>query len=223
MQDIKSGGTRLATAEELLDMQEKADFFIAVGQEGRAISMLEEQLGEALGTSPYVWLDLLDLCRRLDRPADYERIRARFQKKFSAHLPDFEASHPESEGLVRYPRVLSRIQLLWPSAKVLKEIEAQLFEQPAPGSVTFDLEASRDLLLLYSVVLEVLTGVAPEDEYEATARAPLREASATSTEPVPLSVLGALDEEDAGTPSQDFDIDFSLDFASPRPRRQEHA
>ena len=205
--------SRVPTAEELLGLKERADFFLAVGQPDKAVHLLESQLHEHTGSSPFVWLDLLDLCRRLERREDYERLRVAFQKLFTARLPAFDAATPYSGGLEGHPRALSRITVLWHSPRVLKVIEESLFEEPKPGSITFDLEASRELLLLYGIASEVL-GVEPEaagaagssetratpERFPDTMVTPLASASNESgpvplgaagheTEPVPLAAL----------------------------------
>ena len=57
---------------------------------------------------------------------------------------------------------MARIVALWPSHKVLEVIEESIFRKP--GSVegeAFDLDAYRELLLLYAIAKEV---VEPDDE-----------------------------------------------------------
>jgi hypothetical protein len=183
---------RVLSAEELLGLKEKADFFLAVGQPEKAVQLLESQLQEH-ASSPFVWLDLLDLCRRLERSEDYERLRLAFQKLFSARIPAFQAATPESHGLEDHPRALSRITQLWGTPRVLKVIEESLFEEAKPGSINFDLEASRDLLLLYGIASEALAQSAERENigaaFPATMRSPLVPTTAPETEPVPLAAL----------------------------------
>jgi len=213
---VMGGRSRLPSAEELLDVQEKANFFLAIGQPDQAIQMLEARLMEHLGSSPFLWLDLLDLCRRLGRRDDYERVRQGFHDAFAARLPSFDEAQPDSEGLERYPRALSRIALLWPTSRVLKEIEKSLFEDPAPGSIMFDLEASRDLLLLYSIAHEVVSEQPDGRPYDRTEMGALAtggeagaERSGPTTEPVPLVALDADREKTRDEPDLDLDLDFS--------------
>jgi len=51
---------------------------------------------------------------------------------------------------------LSRITALWPTPKVLDVIEESIFRKPGQGSQTFDLEAYRELLMLYAVAKELV-------------------------------------------------------------------
>ncbi len=91
--------------------------------------------------------------------------------------------------------------MLWHSPRVLKVIEESLFEEPKPGSITFDLDASRELLLLYGIASEVL-GIEPEvpagerapearpERFPDTMLAPM--VVLHETEPVPLGALDAV-------------------------------
>ncbi|TFZ05142.1 hypothetical protein EZ313_00210 [Ramlibacter henchirensis] len=208
------GRSRLPSAEELLDVQDKANFFIAVGQPEKAIELLESRLMEHLGASPFLWLDLLDLCRKLNRRDDYERVRSAFQKAFAARMPRFEDASTSTEGIERYPKALSRIALLWPTSRVLQEIEHSLFEEPAPGSIQFDLEASRDLLLLYSIALDVVTSQPDGRPYDKTEVVSLLDHEAqNSTMPMPLMALDTHDAVAELPPS--LDLDLGMDFGVP--------
>jgi hypothetical protein len=212
--DSVLGRGRLPSAEELLDVQERANFFMAINQHDQAIELLETRLLEHYGTSPFLWLDLLDLCRTLDRPDDYERVRRRFQRAFAARLPAFEAPPEHSEGLERYPRALSRIELLWPTQKVLQEIEKSLFAAPADGAIQFDLEASRELLLLYSIASEVVEADASLS-LPGVGEVPSNE-EALATQPVPLIDLDLNEPEPVVAHGLDLDVDFTV-LESPPP------
>jgi hypothetical protein len=202
----------LPTAEELLDVQEKANFFLAVGQPEKAIELLESRLLEHLGASPFLWLDLLDLCRKLQRRDDYERVREEFQGTFAARLPHFEEAETGSGGLEHYPKALSRIELLWPSTRVMQEIEKSLFEERASGAIMFDLEASRELLLLYSIAMDVTS---QEDGrlYTPTMVTPLQseagESTHTNTQPMPLMELDTQPPPPGAMVNLGLDLDFS--------------
>lgn len=205
----------LPSAEELLDVQEKANFFLAIGQPEKAIELLETRLLEHLGGSPFLWLDLLDLCRKLQRGEDYERVREEFQRHFAARLPSFEEAHTQNGGLEHYPKALSRIELLWPSTRVMHEIEKSLFEERAPGAIMFDLEASRELLLLYSIALDV-TSQDDGRPYTPTMVTALEdkdppqfENSHISTQPMPLMELDAQESMPSAMINLGLDLDFN--------------
>jgi pilus assembly protein FimV len=209
-------------AEELIDIKQKADFFIALGQIGQAVDLLEAQIHDHLGSSPLVWLDLLDICQRFDRRDEYERFRAEFQVAFNARLPEFDAGRRVSGGLEDHPRALSRICLLWPSPRVLQVIEESLFGNPhEPSAITFDLEASRDLLLLYGIAKEVVKQEAPVQPRQSADELP-SEAGGLATEPVPLAALDGESLEEPAELAPDIDLDFlhrtkTAETAAPAP------
>ena len=150
---------RMVKAEELIDIQQQAEFFFSIGQTQQALAVLESHVHDHVETSPLAWLDLLDAYHRLDRPDDYERVRREFHALFNAQVPDFDDYREESSGLEEYRRALSRIVALWPSQRVLGVIEESIFRKPGtPGAEPFDLQAYRDLLLLYNVAKELVRG-----------------------------------------------------------------
>lgn len=150
---------RMVGVEELIDMQDKADFFVSIGQPEQAIAILETHIHDQVETSALVWLDLLQLYHQTSRRVDYDRLRGEFRRHFTADVPMFDEFDQPSVGLEHYERALSRIVALWPSRAVLDVIEESLFRKPGQGDDAFSLEAYRELMLLYHIVSEV----APED------------------------------------------------------------
>lgn len=155
---------RMVKAEELVDIQQQADFFMSLGQTDQAIEVLATHIRNHVETSALVWLDLLAIYRALKRREDYELLRADFQRVFNAEVPDYDTTPTMSGGLEDYPRALSRIAALWPSPKVMGVIEESIFRKPGMGGEPFDLEAYRELVMLYNLGREV---VQPEEAEEA--------------------------------------------------------
>ena len=155
---------RMVKAEELVDIQQQADFFMSLGQTEQAIELLENHIHNHEETSALVWLDLLAIYRSLKRRDDYELLRADFHRVFNAEVPSYDSTPTRSGGLEDYPRALSRISALWPSPKVMEVIEESIFRKPgmAEGNKPFDLEAYRELVMLYNLGREVVdSGDAP--------------------------------------------------------------
>ena len=146
---------RAVKAEELFDVQQQADFFVSLGQYEQAIELLHNHIDENTQTSALVYLDLFDLYHQLQRNADYEALRKNFNQLFNANIPAFDFYTDSSPGLQAYQGALTRIEALWPSPKVLDVIEESIFRRPDSGSESFDLEAYRELLLLYSMAREI--------------------------------------------------------------------
>lgn len=151
---------RSVKAEELFDVQQQADFFVSLGQNEQAVELLRGHIEGNTQTSPLVYMDLFDLYHQLDRQVDYEALRKDFNQLFTGKVPAFDKYMHTSAGLEAYPVALTRIEALWPSPKVLEVIEESILRKPVSSADTFDLEAYRELLLLYAVAKEL---VHPQD------------------------------------------------------------
>ena len=147
---------RAAKAEELFDVQQQADFFVSLGQYEQAVDVLRGHIAGNTPTSPLVYMDLFNLYHRLDRQADYEALRKEFNQLFTGKIPAFELYTDASAGLDAYPVALTRIEALWPSPKVLEVIEESILRRPVASADAFDLEAYRELLLLYAIAKEII-------------------------------------------------------------------
>ncbi len=215
---------RKVDAQEVVDLHDKADFFLSIGEHEQAIGMLAAHVHDAVETSPLAWLDLLELYRRFGRRAEYERLRAQYQGRFRAWTPGFDHFEQPAPGLDHHPSAMARIAALWPSPDVLHVIAELLFRAPElPGAEPFGREAYRDLVLLYHVAREL----APQEEMDplqvlamdfddtVPPAGPLREPDPSTLDPLlvpPASPRLGVDidlgeTEPAGTASPlDFDI-----------------
>jgi hypothetical protein len=189
------GMNRAANAEELLDIQQQADFFVSLGQHEQAIEVLKNHISDNVETSALAYLDLLKIYHFLDRREEYDLLRVDFNRVFNAQVPVFDAYNAESFGLESYQTAMSRIEALWPSAKVLEIIEESIFRKPGTGEgEAFDLEAYRELLLLYAIAKEVVEQQSEPADFEYSSTPPDlgdsqsgRKARFTSTAIQPLS------------------------------------
>jgi hypothetical protein len=150
----RDGGARSVDAEELFDVQQQADFFMSLGQYDQAIEVLQNHISDNVETSALAYLDLLDIYVRLGRRDDYDMLRQDFNQVFNGQVPSFDEYRVDGRGLEAYSGALSRIEQLWGKAQVLEVIEESLFRKPDHEGQAFDLQAYRELLLLYSVAKE---------------------------------------------------------------------
>jgi hypothetical protein len=159
MQDFQSsrgGSFRMVGVEELMDVHDKADFFLSIGEVNQAVAVLEGHVHDQVETSALPWMDLLELYHSLGRRADFERLRGEFRERFSAQVPDFDHFGQPTPTLEDYGRALSRIVALWPTRRVLDVIEESIFRKPGlPGAEPFSLEAYRELVLLYHIAADL--------------------------------------------------------------------
>ncbi len=173
------------SADELIDLEQQADFFVALSQDEAAIDLLMGHLRSSGGASPMPYLKLLEIYRRRADTDAHERIRERFNRRFNAHAPALAADPTTGRSLDGYPEILPRVLAAWPSpAQAIRLLESLMFrvDDADPG---VDLTAFRDLLLLYSVARDRLESEASADGVDLLL--PLgAEASVISASPSPV-------------------------------------
>jgi hypothetical protein len=152
---VPAQGRRELTVDEQIDLDQQADFFIALGQDDAAIDLLLGHLRSTGGTSPMPYLKLLAVHRRRDEREAYERARTRFNQRFNGVAPDWETDPSSGRSLDDYPNVMARIQHAWWSPlDAMAELEALLFRRGDRAEL-FELPAYRDLLTLYQLAREL--------------------------------------------------------------------
>lgn len=156
-----TGAGRAVKVEELLDIQQQADFFISLGQYEQAVATLRNHISDNVETSALAYLDLLKIYHLQGREKDYALVRKEFNDVFNAAVPEFSAFGEQTRGLEAYQSALSRITALWPTPKALDVIEESIFRKPGQGSQVFDLQAYRELLMLYAVAKEIVEDARP--------------------------------------------------------------
>jgi len=157
---LPGAGSRVGM-EVLSDLQQQVVFFTSLGEHERAIGLLREHIDAHPQGSAVAWLSLLDLYHRLQRSDDYEQLRRDYEWLFSDPQPSFADYVEDQAGLDAYPTVLARIQALWNDPAVLGVIEEAVLRQPgAEGASSLTLAALRELLMLYSVAAELVSGEA---------------------------------------------------------------
>lgn len=149
------GVIREVSIEELIDLEQQAEFFVVLGQDEAAVELLVEHLRQTGGTSPLPYLKLLEIYRRRGARTEYERMRARFNQRFSAFAPDWDSDLQAGRTLESYPGVMPRLQQAWSRPlDAMAELDALLFRR-ARGEM-FELPAYREALLLYSMARDLL-------------------------------------------------------------------
>lgn len=146
---------RDVSIEELLDLEQQAEFFIVLGQDEAAIDLLVDHLRDTGGGSPLPYLKLLEIYRRRNDRDAYERTRARFNHRFNAYAPEWSVDLQQGRSLEDYPGVIPRLQQVWGKPlDAMAELEALLFRK-SRGQL-FELPAYREVLFLYSLARDLL-------------------------------------------------------------------
>lgn len=145
---------RPVSVEELLDLDQQVDFFLALGQAQSAIDLLLGHVRGSGGTSALPYFKLLEIYRQQGDEDAYERTRERFNQRFNAHAPEWSGDLASGRLLEDYPEVLQRLQRAWPQPiRAIAEMEGLLLRRADLDP--FDLPAYRDLLMLHALVRDM--------------------------------------------------------------------
>lgn len=143
------------SVDEQIDLEQQADFFIALGHDDAAIDLLMAHMRSTGGSSPLPFLKLLDIHRRRGQREAYERTRVRFNQRFNGIAPEWQADPKLGRALEDYPLAVGRIQRAWPSPlDAIAELEALLFRR-GPEAELFDLPAYQEVVFLYQIARDL--------------------------------------------------------------------
>jgi hypothetical protein len=148
-------GVHGSTVEEHIDVDQQAQFLLVLGQDEAAIDLLLDHLRGTGGTSPLPYLRLMQIYRRREDQAAYERTRERFNLRFNALAPQWQADPERQQSLEAYPEAVAEVQRAWASPlDAMAVIEALLFRRGSEDE-RFDLPAYEELLFLYWLTREL--------------------------------------------------------------------
>jgi len=158
---------RAMSVDEQIDLEQQADFFIALGHDDAAIDLLMAHLRSTGGGTPLPFLKLLEIHRRRGDREAYERTRVRFNQRFNSVAPDWNADPKAGRPLEDYPLTIGRVQAAWHSPlDAMAELEALLFRR-GTGAEMFDLPAYQEVLFLYLLARDLHNAEQPSNAGDA--------------------------------------------------------
>lgn len=172
---------RPVSVEELLDLDQQVEFFLALGQAQSAIDLLLGHVRSTGGTNAQPYFKLLEIYRDQGDEEAYERTSERFNQRFNALAPGWTGNLASGRLLEEYPDVVQRLQRAWPQpARAVAELEGLLLRRA--DLEPFDMPAYHDVLMLHALARDLPIG--------ALAEADLAEAPAPpSAQPTTPAVL----------------------------------
>ncbi len=201
----REAAPREVSVEELLDLEQQADFFIALGQEDAAVDLLMSHLRSAGGQSPLPYTKLLEIYRRQGDRSAYERTRARFNRRFNAYAPDWDTGPSSGRSLEDYPDTVALLEKAWPSPiDAMAILEALLFKRDDTSEL-FDLPAYRDVLVLYSLARDLWQHGGGHGSTQIDVLLPLDDAGPMAPAP---SYPSAREVNERGLPEHDAGLDL---------------
>ncbi|MEI8265528.1 MAG: hypothetical protein WCI59_07215 [Betaproteobacteria bacterium] len=142
------------SVEELMDLQQQAEFFTVLGQDGAALNLLAEHIAKTRGDYPLPYLQLMDICRRRFDEAGFERVRSRFQRRFGISWPDWHQQSQAPRRLEDCPDLLFEIEVVWKDpAQAMGALESLL----RAGNRVDSLEPTvqSEILFLYTLARDL--------------------------------------------------------------------
>jgi len=215
---------RPVSVEELLDLDQQADFFMVLGQEQSAIDLLLSHVRSTGGTNALPYFKLLEIYRQQADEEAYERTRERFNQRFNAFAPDWSGDLDGGRTLEAYPEVVERLQRAWPQPlRAVAELESLLLRRA--DLEPFDLPAYREVLMLHALVRDLPASPVPALAGSRAAAAPGPFAPLATMAPMAAPAVVAVATVDLLLPLDggDDDDDDSPDITLPRPHLSERS
>ena len=202
---VQEPAPRELSVEELLDLEQQADFFIALGQEDAAVDLLMSHLRSAGGQSPLPYTKLLEIYKRQGDRSAYERTRARFNRRFNAYAPDWDTGPTAGRSLEDYPETVQLLEGAWASPiDAMAILEGLLFKRDDTSEL-FDLPAYRDVLVLYSLARDLWQNGGGHGSAQIDVLLPLDDSAPTATMPIYPS---AREVNERALPTDDHGLDL---------------
>jgi hypothetical protein len=200
------------TIDDLLDLQQQAEFFSVLGQEDAALKLLSEHLRQTRGDYPLPYLQLMDTYRRRADLAGFERVRSRFQRRFGLAWPDGHQPVQGHRYLEDCPDVLWDIERVWQDpAQAMLTLEHML--RSGDRLEALEPTVQGELLFLYTLARDLRDQPAP-----VSAHVPV---TPPAPAPVPTPVYTPMPSEaplavgaisGAANPAKDLDLELDLEL-----------
>lgn len=155
-------GEKPLSVESLIDLEQQAEFFMLLGQEGAAIELLSSKLRGA--SSPWPYLMLLEIYQRQNDRSAFELVGESYAHQFGVPPLDWEWPLGDGPGLLTCPEVLHTLEKIWIDNAACMDLLRGLLSRRgqwqggrvdlAPADLQ-DLALMRDMLTLYLVARDL--------------------------------------------------------------------
>ena len=186
------------TADALIDLEQQAEFFVALGQEDTAVDLLDGFSRGAGGACPLPYLMLLAIHRRRGDSVAHAAVRERYEKRFNRASPAWEAQPAAATSIADHAEEMRRIESVWSDPPAAMRLVESLLVHGGTPAEAFDLHCLGELQFLYLLARDH------------------SEIDAPPAEPVDLllPLSPAATARPVGTA-----VDLELDFLAPEPPR----
>lgn len=207
-------------ADELIDLEQQAEFFVALGQDDSAVDLLDAFVRGNGGASRLPYLKLLEIHRRRGDRDAYERVRALHERGVGSPAPGWSDGPVAEAAIEDDAPLMRRIESVWADpSEAMRQIESLLVDGERTAR-PFDLQTYADLVFLYLLARALREVDEPATAPSVDLLLPLphqhehRSVVTAASRSTPDAAAGerSVDAVDS-TPSE---IDLELDFLPPR-------
>jgi pilus assembly protein FimV len=137
------------TADALIDLEQQAEFFVALGQEDTAVELLDGFSRGAGGACPMPYLMLLAIHRRRGDREAYAAVRARYEKRFNRSSPAWDGQSDVTTSIADHAEEMRRIESVWSDSPAAMRLIESLLVHGGTLTKAFDLHCLGELRFLY--------------------------------------------------------------------------
>lgn len=137
------------TADALIDLQQQAEFFIALDQAETALDLLDGFTRGAGGACPMPYLMLLDMHRGRGDASAYAAVRERYERRFHRAAPAWDEPPAAPTSIADHLEEMQRIEMVWADPPAAMRLVESLMVHGGTPAVAFDLHCLGELQFLY--------------------------------------------------------------------------
>jgi pilus assembly protein FimV len=137
------------TADALIDLEQQAEFFVALGQEDTAVDLLDGFSRGAGGACPMPYLMLLDIHRRRGDRDAHAAVRERYEKRFNRVSPAWDDQPAVATSMADHAQEMRRIESVWNDPPAAMRLVESLLVHGGTPAEAFDLHCLSELRFLY--------------------------------------------------------------------------
>lgn len=138
--------------DEVENVLDHADVFMAHGRTALAIQLLQNHLEEAPTESPAIWLKLMSLLAKEGSEEEYERTVRECNHFFNIKMPSFaDALKPDDSTIEEHPHIVTRLEGVWGSQYAVGFLNDLIYNQQSQPREGFERGTFEELFFLKQI------------------------------------------------------------------------
>lgn len=138
--------------DEVENVLDHADVFMAHGRTALAIQLLQNHLEEAPTESPAIWLKLMSLLAKEGSEEEYERTVKECNHFFNIKMPSYaDALKPDDSTIEEHPHIVTRLEGVWGSQYAVGFLNDLIYNQQSQPREGFERGTFEELFFLKQI------------------------------------------------------------------------